>query len=95
MKQLVLASILVGTVAGPPLPASAPALAASCQAGTLTNSGTATSEDRAKRNAEVSLMQKLGSLYPGDLTSRLLGPVGYECRNPLLWLCEATVKYCK
>ena len=95
MKRLVLACILVGAVAGPPLPASAAALAASCPAATLTNSGTATSEDRAKRNAEVSLMSKLGSLYPGDLTWRLLGPVGYECRNPLLWLCEASVRYCK
>jgi hypothetical protein len=94
MKRRVLGCILVGAVAGPPLPASEPALAASCKASTLTSSGTATSEDRAKRNAKVSLMSKLGSLYPGDFTSRQLGPVGYECRNPLLWLCKATVRYC-
>lgn len=68
--------------------------AAACNPLTVTSSGTATSQRIAERNAKVSLMAQLEDLYPGEFRSRMMGPVEYDCKNPLLWRCAAKVKIC-
>jgi len=68
--------------------------AAACNPLTVTSSGTATSQRIAERNAKVSLMVQLEDLYPGEFRSRMMGPVEYDCKNPLLWRCAAKVKIC-
>lgn len=70
-------------------------LPATCKPAELISSGSATSEQTARRNAKVSLMAQLNSRYPGDFSSRILGPAGYKCEKRLLWLCVASVRYCQ
>lgn len=70
------------------------AVAAACKPLIVTSSGTATSQRIAIRNAKVSLMAQLEDLYPGEFRSRMMGPVEYDCKNPLLWRCAAKVKIC-
>jgi hypothetical protein len=89
----ILATILLaaGIAAGSPDIAAAK----SCAITTISGNGSATSEKKARRNATIALISKIDHLYPGEGKSRMKGPVGYTCKNPLLWLCEASVKLCK
>jgi len=69
--------------------------AGGCKSGQVSATGTATAKAKAKRNARISLMKKLNRHYPGDARSRMRGPIGYACKNPLLWSCRASVPICK
>lgn len=66
-----------------------------CKSDQVSATGTATTKAKAQRNARISLMRKLNRLYPGDARSRLRGPIGYACKNPLLWSCRASIPVCK
>lgn len=95
MSRLLLALLLMSGSVAAAQPASESKLPKNCKPAELTSSGSATSEEKAKRNAKVSLMAHLSSQYPGDYSARLLGTAGFKCENRILWLCAASVRYCK
>lgn len=85
-----------GLVVGTCLASSAGVSAAGrCKSGQISATGTATTKAKAKRNARISLMATLNRLYPGDARSRIRGPIGYACKNPLLWSCRARIPICR
>ena len=56
--------------------------------------GNATSQEKAKRNARISLERNLNRAYPGDSKRYLRNGIEYNCKNSVLWLCKAKVKVC-
>jgi hypothetical protein len=87
--------LMLMSVSAAAVPAPEGKLSKTCRPAEILSSGSATSEQTAKRNAKVSLMVQLNSRYPGDFSSRILGAAGYKCEKRLLWLCVASVRYCQ
>lgn len=94
MRNAVFLTVLLAAAATGPLNAPLTAAAAACKQATLSGNGSATSMDKAKRNARIALISKIENRYDGDARAHFNGPIGYECKNPLLWLCEAKVTLC-
>jgi hypothetical protein len=95
MRKAVFLTLLLAVAAATATIAPQTAAAAACKQTSFTGNGSATSEEKARRNARLALISKIENRYPGNSASPMLGPIGYKCKNPLLWLCEATVTLCK
>lgn len=89
---LLLGGLIAGTHA---MSLTGSSAAGRCKPSVVSAAGTATTKAKAQRNAGISLRSKLNRRYPGEARSRTRGPIGYACKNPLLWSCKASVTICK
>lgn len=71
------------------------AQAIECKVPIFEGHGNAMSQEKAKRNARISLETNLRRVHPGDSKRYLSKGIEYKCKKFVLWQCIAKAKVCK